>query len=84
MMLAVRTGWDPKRIGDMADPFRRACQWALYAEMVAPALSKLDEVAVAQVSPQMAPDTIRGLLKAKAEATTLAADLRAVLFPEGD
>lgn len=81
-MLALRTGWDDHQIGAISGRLRRACHWALYAEAVAPTLTKLEEVASTPVSPRMDPRTLGTLLKAKQAADPAAKDLRALLYPE--
>lgn len=75
-MLALSTGWTPDVLADMPAVFRAACHWALYAR----AIVGPEGIPSGEVPQGATPDVLRAAL----ELRQVAADLRTLLYPEGD
>lgn len=75
-MLALRTGWTSDVLADMPAGFRAACHWALHAE----AIVGTEGLPSDDIPQGSSPDVLRAAL----ERRQVVADLRTLLYPEGD
>ena len=87
-MLALRTGWTERVIGeDISADFRRACHDALFAERMAPLLARVEDVAerAAGVDITTIPTKDRAAVRSqRARAAEVLGALRAVLGLEAE
>lgn len=89
MILALRTGWTPDVIGGDAPggvsaSFRRAAHAALYAERLTPILDEYVELASTKPARGMSASELASFTGARQAAVNKAAEIRTLLYPEGD